>query len=59
VYKKERMLKEWEKLYSEWGDTWVWVAFDPVHKLVIAVLIGERSEEEAIGFVARRGYFLI
>jgi IS1 family transposase len=53
VYKKERMLKEWEKLYSEWGDTWVWVAFDPVHKLVIAVLVGERSEEEAVGFVAR------
>ena len=31
----------------------VWVAFDPVHKLVIAVLVGERTEEEAIGFVAR------
>ncbi len=53
VRKKERMLKEWEKLSSEWGDTWVWVAFDPVHKLVMAVLVGERSEEEAIGFVAR------
>jgi len=53
VYKKERMLKEWEKLHSEWGDTWVWVAFDPVHKLVIAVLVGERSEEAAIGFVVR------
>ena len=53
VHKKERMLKDWEKLYSEWGDTWVWVAFDPVHKLVIAVLVGERSQEEAIGFVAR------
>ena len=53
VYKKERMLKDWEKLYSEWGDTWVWVAFDPVHKLVVAVLVGERGEEEAIEFVAR------
>jgi IS1 family transposase len=53
VYKKERKLKDWEKLYSEWGDTWVWVAFDPVHKLIIALLVGERSEEEAIGFVAR------
>jgi IS1 family transposase len=53
VHKKEHMLKDWEKLYSEWGDTWVWVAFDPVHKLVIAVLVGERSEEEAVGFVAR------
>lgn len=53
VRKKERMLKEWEKLHSEWGDTWVWVAFDPVHKLVIAVLVGERTEEEAIGFLTR------
>jgi IS1 family transposase len=53
VHKKERRLKEWEKLHSEWADTWIWVAFDPMHKLVMAVLVGERSEEEAIGFVAR------
>jgi len=53
VRKKERMLKAWEMLHSEWGDTWVWVAFDPVHKLVIAVLVGERTEEEAVGFLAR------
>ena len=53
VRKKERMLNEWEKLHTEWGDTWVWVAFDPVHKLVVAVLVGERGEEEAIGFVAQ------
>jgi len=53
VRKKERMLQEWEKLHGEWGDTWVWVAFDPVRKLVIAVLVGERTEEEAVGFVAR------
>jgi IS1 family transposase len=53
VHKKERMLKEWEKLHSEWGDTWVWVAFDPVHKLIIAVLVGERTEEAAVSFVTR------
>jgi len=53
VRKKERMLKEWEKLHSEWGDTWVWVAFDPVHKLVIAVLVGEHTEEDAIRFLDR------
>lgn len=53
VHKKERMLKEWEHLHREWGDTWVWVAFDPVHKLVLAVLVGEHSEEEAVGFLAR------
>lgn len=53
VRKKERKLKEWDKLHSTWGDTWIWVAFDPVHKLVIAVLVGERTQEEAVRFVDR------
>lgn len=52
VRKKERMLSEWEKLQSEYGDTWIWVAFDPVHKLVIAVLVGDHTEEEAVGLLA-------
>jgi IS1 family transposase len=53
VRKKERKLSEWEKLHTEYGDTWIWVAFDPVHKLVIAVLIGERTQEAAIGLLTR------
>jgi len=53
VRKRERMLREWEKLHTAWGDTWIWVAFDPVHKLVIAVLVGERSEEAAVGLITR------
>ena len=53
VRKKERMLSEWEKLHTEYGDNWIWVAFDPVHKLVVAVLIGEHTEEEAMGLLAR------
>jgi IS1 family transposase len=53
VRKKERMLSEWEKLHSEYGDNWIWIAFDPVHKLVIAVLIGDHSEEQAVGLLAR------
>ena len=63
VRKKERMLSEWEKplvlrpkdvgLHSEYGDNWIWVAFDPAHKLVIAVLIGGHTEEEAVGLLAR------
>jgi IS1 family transposase len=51
VHKKERMLSEWEKMHTDWGDTWVWVAFDPIHKLVVAVLVGERKEEDAVGFL--------
>ena len=53
VRKKERMLSEWEKLHTEYGDNWIWVAFDPIHKLVVAVLIGEHTEAEAIGLLAR------
>jgi len=30
------MLKEWEQLQTAYGDNWVWIAFDPVHKLVLA-----------------------
>ena len=53
VRKKERMLSEWEQLCTEYGDNWIWVAFDPIHKLVIAVLIGDRTEEEAVGLLTR------
>jgi IS1 family transposase len=53
VRKKKRMLSEWEKLHTEYGDNWIWMAFDPIHKLVIAVLIGEHTEEEAVGLLAR------
>jgi IS1 family transposase/transposase-like protein len=53
VRKKERMLSEWEKLHTEYGDTWIWTAFDPVNKLVLAVLIGERTRDEAVSFMQR------
>ena len=53
VHKKERMLTEWDRLHTDWGDTWIWVAFDPVHKLVVAVLVGERTEEAALSFLSR------
>jgi IS1 family transposase len=53
VRKKERMLSEWEKLQTEYGDNWIWIAFDPVHKLVIAVLIGDHTEERAVGLLTR------
>lgn len=51
VRKKQRQLSEWEKEHTEYGDNWIWTAFDPVHKLVAAVLVGERTEEEAKGLL--------
>ena len=51
VHKKQRRLSEQEKEYTEWGDAWIWTAFDPIHKLVPAMLIGKRTEEEAKGLL--------
>jgi IS1 family transposase len=53
VRKKEKMLSEWEKLHTQYGDTWIWIAFDPIHKLVVAMVIGDRTEEEAVGLLSR------
>lgn len=49
VQKKEKNLSAWEKLHTEYGDTWIWVVFDPVNKLVLSLLVGEREEEQAVG----------
>ena len=53
VHKKERLLNEQEKANGEWGDNWIWIAFDPIHKLVVAMLLGDRTEEEAMGLLSR------
>jgi len=53
VRKKQRQLSEREKKHTEWGDNWIWIIFDPVHKLVVAMVIGDRTEEEAIGLLSQ------
>jgi IS1 family transposase len=53
VHKKEQTLSAWEALHTEWGDTWIWTAVDPVNKLVLAFLVGEHTETEAVGIVGR------
>lgn len=47
VRKKQRQLSDWEKENTAFGDNWIWIVFDPVHKMISAVVIGERTEEEA------------
>ncbi len=46
--KKEKNVKEVEALRQELGDCWVWVAFDPVGKVVLGFVIGKRTKENAI-----------
>ena len=36
------------KIYCEsFGDAWVWLAFDPISRLVVAFVIGKRTQENA------------
>jgi len=47
VRKKEKNLSAWEKLHTQYGDTWIWVAFDPVYKLVVAFVVGDHEQAQA------------
>jgi len=53
VFKKEKTLSAWEKLHTEYGDTWVWTAVDPTHKLVLSLVVGEHPA----GFPLKAGQF--
>ncbi len=47
VHTKERNLA-YAKIYCEtYGDAWVWIAFAPVRRLVLAFVIGKRTQENA------------
>jgi len=47
VHTKEHNLP-YAKLYQEtYGDAWVWIAFAPVWRLVLAFVIGKRDQESA------------
>jgi len=50
VYKKEKQLTMLEKLAERYGDTWIWTAFDPVHKLIPAWRVGKRTGGDARKF---------
>ena len=48
VGKKEKNLGPVEKLCGELGDAWIWIAFDAVHKVVLASVIGKRTLPHAV-----------
>jgi hypothetical protein len=33
----EKMLSAWEKLHTEYGDTWIWTVVDPVNRISLQV----------------------
>ena len=59
VFKKEKTLSAWEKLHTEYGDTWVWTALEPTHKLVLALVVGEHEEEQAVNLLERLKSLLV
>ncbi|EFK07105.1 conserved domain protein [delta proteobacterium NaphS2] len=53
IGKKEKHLDPIEKLEGILGDAWIWIAFDPVHKLVLAHVIGKRTEPHAVALLEK------
>ncbi|MCP4610363.1 MAG: IS1 family transposase [Planctomycetes bacterium] len=51
VGKKEKNLDPIEKLQCVLGDSWIWIAFDAVNKIVLAYVIGKRTLPHAISLL--------
>jgi len=51
VGKKEKHLDPVEKLQRSLGDAWIWIAFDAVHKIVLAYIIGKRTLPQAVSLL--------
>lgn len=47
VYKKEMNLSLLERVLGHYGDAWVWLAIAPARRLVLAFVVGKRSQENA------------
>lgn len=47
VHTKEDHLLTAKRLCESYGDAWVWVAFAPTGRLVVAFVVGKRTEENA------------
>ena len=48
IGKKEYNLDPIEKLAGILGDAWIWIAFDSLHKIVLAHVVGKRTEPHAV-----------
>ncbi len=47
VHTKEPNLRAAKRCCDSYGDAWVWVAFAPIWRVVIAVVVGKRTQAEA------------
>ena len=53
LFKKEARCTAFERLQTEYGDCWVWISFDPVHKVIPAFVQGEINQENADRLIAQ------
>ena len=53
IHKKEGHLSELEALEREWGDAWVWIAYDPEDKVVLGFVVGKRTKDRAVRMLRR------
>ena len=53
VHTKEQHLATEKVIADSYGDTWVWLAFAPEWRLVVAFLVGKRTQDEATLLVKR------
>lgn len=51
--KKEKNLTPLEKILAHYGDAWVWLGFDPVSKLLLALVVGKRTKANAYRLVEK------
>lgn len=56
VHTKEEHLASAKLAADNYGDTWVWVAFAPAWRLVVAFLAGKRTQAEANLLIQRVAY---
>ena len=47
LLKKQKNLTPLEYIEGECGDAWIWIAFDSIHKVVVASTIGKRILQNA------------
>jgi len=47
LLKKQKNLTPLEYIEGEFGDAWIWIAFDSIHKVVVACTVGKRTLSKA------------
>jgi len=47
VHTKEANLAAAKRICQSYGDAWVWIAFAPIWRLVVAFVVGKRTQENA------------